>query len=368
MYISLGGHVPGGSETFALVAKFCYGIALDLKPTNVAALRCAAEYFEMTEELEENNLITKAEAYLNTVVLNSWQESIIVLQSCELLLPWAEKLQILQITTESVAMKACSDPRGVRWVYSGSDYNAALKKPVKGVNLKNVPANWWYDDLSHLTFFCFSRVVAVIKQRGNMKSELLGGALEYYSQQWLAGVLRSPASDTTSSFSPRRSTSNVGSPTRFSKSSPDHLEAPSSPNMGTFCLPATPPVSEETAKSCPSRLHDLIADQNKNRNTIEEFTRLLPQQIESVSCSFLLRMLRAANMLDCSSDCKWVLERKAGLQLDSAVLSDLLIPSFSHTSEYLFDVDLVRRLLEHFLALVSLQFLQSLFQLGGKVQ
>lgn len=348
--------MPGGSETFALVAKFCYGIALDLKPTNVAALRCAAEYFEMTEELEENNLITEAETYLNSVVLNSWQESIIVLQSCELLLPWAEKLQILQMTTESVAMTACSDPREVRWMYSGSNHTAGLKKPVKGVSLKNVPENWWYDDLSHLTFFCFSRVVSVIKQRGNMKSELLGGALEYYSQQWLAGVLRSPASDTT--CSPRGSTSNVGSPIRFSKSSPDHLEGPSSPNIGTFRLPASPPVSEESAKSCPSRLHDLIAEQNKNRDTVEEVTRLLPQQIESVSCSFLLRMLRAANMLDCSSDCKWVLERKAGLQLDSAVLSDLLIPSFSHTSEYLFDVDLIRRLLEHFLALVSLQFLQ----------
>ncbi|GFP84741.1 root phototropism protein 3 [Phtheirospermum japonicum] len=45
--------LPGGPESFDLAAKFCYGIAVDLTATNISGLRCAAEYLEMTEDLEE---------------------------------------------------------------------------------------------------------------------------------------------------------------------------------------------------------------------------------------------------------------------------------------------------------------------------
>ncbi|KAE8786204.1 Root phototropism protein 3 [Hordeum vulgare] len=38
---------------------------------NISGLRCAAEYLEMTEDLEEGNLIFKTEAFLSYVVLSS---------------------------------------------------------------------------------------------------------------------------------------------------------------------------------------------------------------------------------------------------------------------------------------------------------
>ncbi|KAL0377798.1 UNVERIFIED_CONTAM: BTB/POZ domain-containing protein [Sesamum radiatum] len=46
---------PGGSESFETAAKFCYGVKVDLTATNVAPLRCAGEYLEMTEEYSEDN-------------------------------------------------------------------------------------------------------------------------------------------------------------------------------------------------------------------------------------------------------------------------------------------------------------------------
>lgn len=172
---------PGGAEAFILVAKFCYGIVEELTPTNVATIRCVSEYLEMTEAFEEGNVVSKAEAYLDLVILNSWQESIIVLQSCELLLPWAEHMNLVKRCAQSVALKACTDPRGVRWLFSGIEKTSTVAK------------DWWYEDVSHLTIFCFTEVVEAIKANGTMQASLLGGALEYYAQRWLPGLVKSAA-------------------------------------------------------------------------------------------------------------------------------------------------------------------------------
>lgn len=41
--------IPGGADTFELVARFFYGGKFELTPYNVAALRCAADYLEMSD-------------------------------------------------------------------------------------------------------------------------------------------------------------------------------------------------------------------------------------------------------------------------------------------------------------------------------
>ncbi|KAG0467815.1 hypothetical protein HPP92_017143 [Vanilla planifolia] len=45
--------VPGGSRSFELVAKFCYGAKIEMNASNVVFLRCAAEYLQMNEEVAE---------------------------------------------------------------------------------------------------------------------------------------------------------------------------------------------------------------------------------------------------------------------------------------------------------------------------
>ena len=311
------GSIPGGAEAFALAVKFCYGMDIELTSANVAALRCAAEYLEMTEELEEGNVSSKAESYLNSVVLNSWQECVNVLQSCEHLLPVAEDVQIVQRCSESIARKACLEPRNVKW-----SSTAASSRPKNGAAGGE---NWWYEDIASLSLYCFEKVVMAMAQN-LMKTVLLGGVLELYAQKWLPGVFKSSTEN-----SPRNSAS---SPT--DEASPVH----------EFRSP-----SRDAAST--TRLHHVVVEQNRNRVVIEKIVALLPLERDSVACTFLLRMLRGANMFDCSVECRTELELKAGQQLDQASLSDLLIPSFSHTCEYLYDVDLVRRLLDDFLALVS---------------
>ncbi|CAN6454279.1 unnamed protein product [Victoria cruziana] len=69
------------------------------------------------------------------------------------------------------------------------------------------------------------------------------------------------------------------------------------------------------------------------------------------STKFLFGLLRTAMILQASPTCKENLERRIGMQLDQATLEDLLMPNFSHTVETLYDVDCVKRILEHFLVL-----------------
>lgn len=152
--------LPGGPDSFELAAKFCYGIAVDLTASNISGLRCAAEYLEMTEDLEEGNLIFKTEAFLSYVVLSSWRDSIIVLKSCEGLSPWAENLQIVRRCSESIAWKACANPRGIRWAYTGRPspkWNSDSKEssPSRG---QPVPPDWWFEDVSILRIDHFVRV------------------------------------------------------------------------------------------------------------------------------------------------------------------------------------------------------------------
>ena len=51
--------IPGGAKSFELIARFCYGVKIELSPANVVYLRCASEHLEMTEEVAEDNLIAQ---------------------------------------------------------------------------------------------------------------------------------------------------------------------------------------------------------------------------------------------------------------------------------------------------------------------
>ncbi|KAJ1386997.1 NPH3 domain [Sesbania bispinosa] len=84
------------------------------------------------------------------------------------------------------------------------------------------------------------------------------------------------------------------------------------------------------------------------RMIIESLISIIPPQKDSVSCSFLLRLLRMANMLKVAPALITELEKRVGMQFEQATLADLLIPCYSK-SETTYDVDLVQRLLEHFL-------------------
>ncbi|KAK4476917.1 hypothetical protein RD792_016084 [Penstemon davidsonii] len=308
--------LPGGPDAFELAAKFCYGVAVDLTATNISGLRCAAEYLEMTEDLEEGNLIFKTEAFLSYVVLSSWRDSIVVLKSCEKLSPWAENLQIVRRCSESIAWKACANPKGIRWQYTGKAPRSVSSpkwnemKDSSPSRNSQVPPDWWFEDVSILRIDHFVRVVTAIKVKG-MRYELIGAAIIHYAAKWLPGLIKEGLD-----------------------SAPD-----------------------DENRSWKGGLHMIVAGTKEDlqpvqakdqRMIVESLISIIPQQKDSVSCSFLLRLLRMANMLKVAPALVTELEKRVGMQFEQATLADLLIPCYSK-NETMFDVDLVQRLLEHFL-------------------
>ncbi|WCJ18821.1 Phototropic-responsive NPH3 family protein [Euphorbia peplus] len=315
--------LPGGPEAFELAAKFCYGIAVDLTAANISGLRCAAEYLEMTEDLEEGNLIFKTEAFLSYVVLSSWRDSISVLKSCEKLSPWAENLQIVRRCSESIAWKACANPKGVRWAYTGRPPSVSSPKwnEMKDSSPSRnqlVPPDWWFEDVAILRIDHFVRVITAIKVKG-MRFELIGAAIMHYAGKWLPGLIKEGAGSA-----------------EYEGSNSSNSSSSNSWKGGLHMI-----VAGNNDESSPV--------QNKDqRMIIESLISIIPPQKDSVSCSFLLRLLRMANMMRVAPALVTELEKRVGMQFEQATLADLLIPSYNK-SETMYDVDLVQRLLEHFL-------------------
>ena len=300
--------IPGGAKTFELVAKFCYGVKLELTASNVVYLRCAAEHLEMTEEYGEGNLIMQTEVFLNQVVLKNWKDSLKALQSCDDVLPHAEELHITKRCIESLAVKACTDPNLFGWPVM--EHGGPMQSPGgsvlwNGISTGAIPNNsssdWWYEDVSTLSLPLYKRLVSVMEPRG-VKQEIIAGSLTFYAKKYLPGLNRRQAASESST----------------------RLEPVA---MGA-------PPSEEDQKLL-----------------LEEIDRLLPMHKGIISTKVLFGLLRTAMILRASPSTISNLERRIGMQLDQATLEDLLMPNFSYSMETLYNVDCVQRILEHFLAM-----------------
>ncbi|MCD9558597.1 hypothetical protein HAX54_016041 [Datura stramonium] len=58
----------GGAKAFELLAKFCYGVKIELTALNIVSLRCASEYLQMTDEYGMEISFAQTEAFLNDVL------------------------------------------------------------------------------------------------------------------------------------------------------------------------------------------------------------------------------------------------------------------------------------------------------------
>ncbi|KAJ7944514.1 BTB/POZ domain-containing protein [Quillaja saponaria] len=283
--------IPGGPAAFEICAKFCYGMTVTLNAYNVVAARCAAEYLEMYETVEKGNLIYKIEVFLNSSIFRSWKDSIIVLQTTKPLLPWSEELKVVSHCLDSVASKASIDTSKVEWSYT---YNRKKLPSENGNDLQwngvrkhqMVPKDWWVEDLCELQLDLYKRVITTIKTKGNISGDEIGESLIAYASRKLPGF--------------RKGMIQGG---------------------------------------------DVI----KNRLLVEALVRLLPTGMGSVHCSFLLKLLRAAILLECGEVERCELMRRIGQQLEEATMADLLLRA-PGTDTTLFDVDIVQKLVDEFVA------------------
>ncbi|KAL0436725.1 UNVERIFIED_CONTAM: BTB/POZ domain-containing protein [Sesamum radiatum] len=259
--------LPGGAKSFELAAQFCYGINFEITAANVAQLCCVSDYLEMTEEYSKNNLGSRAEEYLESVVCKNLEMCVEVLQQ-------SSKACVEQIASSFSRLE-----------YSSSGRLHMSKQP-------KCEGDWWIEDLSVLRIDLYQRVITAIKCRG-VRPESIGASLVNYAEKELI-------------------------------------------KKSILWNQSTQPVDPLSGANSQERL------------VVETIVSLLPVEKFAVSITFLFGMLRSAVMLDCSVSCRLDLERRIGSQLDIATLDDLLIPSFRHAGDTLFDVDTVHRILVNF--------------------
>lgn len=171
--------IPGGPEIFEKAAKFCYGVNFEITVHNVAALRCAAEFLQMTDKYCDNNLSGRTEDFLSQVALTSLSGAIVVLKSCQDLLPMAEQLRIVQRSVDVASSKACSE----------SSF------PSRS------PLNWWTEELSILDIDFFGKIITAMKQRG-AKALTVSSALITYTERSLRDLVRDQSGNGTKSSDP----------------------------------------------------------------------------------------------------------------------------------------------------------------------
>lgn len=296
---------PGGVEAFELCAKFCYGITITLSPYNIVAARCGAEYLQMTEEVEKGNLIQKLEVFFTSCILRGWKDTIVSLQTTKASPMWSEDLGISSRCIEAIAAKALSHPSKVSLSHSHSRRvrDDVSCNGIESLRHNNKSGNkgWWAEDLAELSIDLYWRTMIAIKSGGKIPSNLIGDALKIYASRWLPNI-----------------TNNGG-----------HLKRQA--------------VSDSDSESVSE-----IA--SKHRLLLESIVSLLPAEKGAVSCGFLLKLLKASNILNASSSSKMELAKRVGLQLEEATVNDLLIPSLSYSNDTVYDVDLVMTILEQFMA------------------
>ncbi|XP_058195945.1 root phototropism protein 2 [Rhododendron vialii] len=150
--------IPGGPEAFEKAAKFCYGVNFEITVHNAAALRCAAEYLQMTDEYCcDGNLAGRAEDFLSQVALRSLSGAVVVLKSCEDLLPKAEDLNIVKRCVEVASAKA----------------NNEANFPSRS------PPNWWTEELSILDISSFNKIITAMKSLGAKPLTVASGIITY---------------------------------------------------------------------------------------------------------------------------------------------------------------------------------------------
>lgn len=274
-----------------MCAKFCYGITITLSPYNIVAARCAAEYLQMTEEVEKGNLIHKLEVFFNSCILHGWKDTIVSLQTTKALHLWSEDLGITSRCIEIIALKVLRYPTKVSLSHSHSRRvrDDISCNDTESLRTKSSSKGWWAEDLAELSIDLYWRAMIAIKSGGKVPPNFIGDALKIYASRWLPNISKNG--------------------NRKKNVSQAESESDS--------------ASEKTSK------HRLL---------LESIVSLLPTEKGAVSCSFLLKLLKASNILNSSSSSKMELARRVGLQLEEATVNDLLIHHILNYSIILFQL------------------------------
>ncbi|KAK6919435.1 BTB/POZ domain [Dillenia turbinata] len=277
---------PGGSESFELMARFCYSNGtVEINFSNISLLHCAAHFMEMDNSVgKTHNLLEQTEKSLDEVRYWTMSELLVVLNRCQDLLPNAGSSGILERLLDSLVgrLALTSEPSPCPSTSSSDTSVVRFSSDSRSTeSLKNSisRATWWFEDLSVLNPDLIEMVVNLMVSQ-KFDHATVSRFLFFYQKS------------------------------KF------------------VCAPTS----------------------HKKRKIIEiviNMLYLLDQS--SISFKSLFGLLRVALNLNIGKSCRNRLENMIGSRMDQATLDNLLVPS-PPGSNYLYDVNLILRFLKSFLS------------------
>lgn len=296
---------PGGYKTFELVVKFCYGMKVELTAPNIAPLYCAANFLEMSDDLESENLIEKTEHFLSFIIFSSWKDTIRILKSCETITSWARELGILKRCAESTAWKASIDSHGISCRDTKMQCFFILENGYNS-NPENLHDGWWFKDLLLLRIDHFTEVILSCKRKG-IRSELVGSCIALWTAKWLSKISL-----------------------EFDNLSHKNL----------------------TVRLCRVTIRSLIA--------------LLPDNENSVSYNFILHLFKLGQIAKLDSELLKKLERRLAFELSNCHANDLLVKNYGY-GDTSYDVGIVCKVVDTYVSLHSVKPVTALHLVGRLV-
>ncbi|CAL5436892.1 unnamed protein product [Camellia sinensis] len=271
-------------------------INLSAVPGGPEAFELAAKFcYGVNTEITLSNvtmLQMQTEAYLKENIFPNTSNSISVLHRCESLLPIAEDINLVNRIINAIASNACKEQ--LTSGLSKLEHNFPSKPEIE------TPSDWWGKSLTGLNLDFFQRILYAVKSKG-LKQDIIIRILINYAHNSLQGL-----------------------------------------------------VAVRDPQLVKGGFLDLEL-QKKQRAIIEAIIGLLPTQSRksAVPMAFLSRLLKSAIAASASTPYRSDLERRIGLQLDQAILEDLLILANSHGNNHspMYDTDSILRIFSIFLNL-----------------
>ena len=302
---------PVGGDGFELATRFCYGNGrIQMNPSNVSLLHCAAITLEMTEEMVPSNLLSQTETYLEGLFYWTWRDILESLKSCEPFVEAADESGLLQklfsaliakissnseipLNTFVSSSSSSSSPEAYALRFSSSVAKTPESiKPCSG-------REWWFEDLTVLHPRIIEKFIFNLGAYGSENKNLI-------LTRFLLHYLKTTAQ-----------------------------------------------------KGNGGAAYGGLADTAAHGVVLMGKT--------AFSCRGLFWVLRVVSGLGLSKDCRSKLERLIGSMLDQATLDDLLV---SGRDGGVYDVNLVLRLLRVFVSLdeggVALQRMKKVGRLMDK--
>ncbi|XP_020597232.1 BTB/POZ domain-containing protein At3g19850-like, partial [Phalaenopsis equestris] len=161
---------PGGPDSFELVSRFCYSNGrINMNPSNICILYCAAIFLEMNEEVAICNLLSQTETFLDGLFYWTWNDILASIRSCEPFFNAAESSGLLQKLVSCLIVKISANPEIPLTSLTPLQSSPSSSSST---DASGFSSEWWFEDLTALAPCIIEKMMRELGSHGSDSKNL----------------------------------------------------------------------------------------------------------------------------------------------------------------------------------------------------